>query len=138
LIGTADAASWRLGGFASCGIDQKHSGEGEVKLEDVKRTVQIGGLAVGIFLALALPAAAVGEGGVHFSGAIGAGVTIIGAGYGIGRIGSSAVESMARQPEVAGQIQTAMIIAAALIEGVTFFALIICIMNGAAWPEAVK
>ena len=73
--------------------------------------------------------------GVHFSGAIGAGVTIIGAGYGIGKIGSSAVESMARQPEVAGQIQTAMIIAAALIEGVTFFALIICIGgNGAALP----
>jgi F-type H+-transporting ATPase subunit c len=101
----------------------------------VKQTVQIGALAIGVFLALALPALAAGEGGVHFSGAIGAGVTIIGAGYGIGRIGSSAVESMARQPEVAGQIQTAMIIAAALIEGVTFFALIICIGgNGAAWP----
>ena len=58
---------------------------------------------------------------IHFSGAFGAAVTIIGAGYGIGRIGSSAVESMARQPEVAGQIQTAMIIAAALIEGVDRF-----------------
>ena len=82
-------------------------------------------------------APAAGESGVHFSGAIGAGVTIIGAGYGIGKIGSSAVESMARQPEVAGQIQTAMIIAAALVEGVTFFALIICIGgNGAAWPTA--
>ena len=64
-------------------------------------------------------------------------MTIIGAGYGIGKIGSSAVESMARQPEVAGQIQTAMIIAAALIEGVTFFALIICIGgNGAAFPAS--
>ena len=102
---------------------------------DVKQSVQILCLAIGVFLALTAPALAVGEGGVHFSGAIGAGVTIIGAGYGIGKIGSSAVESMARQPEVAGQVQTAMIIAAALIEGVTFFALIICIGgNGAAWP----
>ena len=54
---------------------------------------------------------------------------IIGAAYGIGKIGSSAVESMARQPEVAGNINTAMIIAAALIEGVTFFALIVCLLN---------
>jgi F-type H+-transporting ATPase subunit c len=56
--------------------------------------------------------------------AFGAGLIIIGAGYGIGRIGVSALESMARQPEVAGNIQTAMMISAALIEGVTFFALI--------------
>ncbi len=59
-------------------------------------------------------------------GAFGAGVVILGAGLGIGRIGAAAVESMARQPEVAGNIQGAMIIAAALIEGVTFFALIVC------------
>jgi F-type H+-transporting ATPase subunit c len=58
--------------------------------------------------------------------AFGSGLVILGAGYGIGKIGSSAVESMARQPEVAGNIQTAMIIAAALIEGATFFALIVC------------
>jgi F-type H+-transporting ATPase subunit c len=58
--------------------------------------------------------------------AFGSGLIILGAGYGIGKIGSSAVESMARQPEVAGNIQTAMIIAAALIEGATFFALIVC------------
>jgi F-type H+-transporting ATPase subunit c len=57
--------------------------------------------------------------------AVGAGLVIIGAALGIGRLGGSAVESMARQPETAGNIQTAMIIAAALIEGVTFFALII-------------
>lgn len=57
---------------------------------------------------------------------IGAGVTIIGAAYGISLIGSRAVESMARQPEVAGSIQVAMIISAALIEGVTFFALLVC------------
>jgi F-type H+-transporting ATPase subunit c len=61
--------------------------------------------------------------------AIGAGLVIIGAAYGIGRLGSAAVESMARQPETAGNIQTAMIIAAALIEGVTFFALIIIMLH---------
>jgi len=61
--------------------------------------------------------------------AIGAGLVIIGAAYGIGRIGSCAVESMSRQPEIAGAIQTAMIIAAALIEGIAFFALIICLMK---------
>jgi len=59
--------------------------------------------------------------------AFGAGLVILGAGYGIGKIGSCAVESMARQPEAAASIQTAMIISAALIEGATFFALIVCI-----------
>ena len=67
-----------------------------------------------------------------FSGAavgagIGAAITIIGAGYGFGRIGSAALESMARQPEIAGRIQTAMIVIAALLEGATFFALLVCI-----------
>ncbi|MGA2065173.1 MAG: ATP synthase F0 subunit C [Thermoguttaceae bacterium] len=61
--------------------------------------------------------------------AVGSGLAILGAGYGIGRIGSSAVESMARQPEVAGNIQTAMIVAAVFIEGVTFFALIVCLLG---------
>ncbi len=61
--------------------------------------------------------------------AFGAGLVLVGAGYGIGKIGSSAVESMARQPEVAGSIQTAMIITAAMIEGVTLFALIVCIVK---------
>ena len=65
---------------------------------------------------------------IDFGGAFGAGLVILGAGYGIGKIGSAAVESMARQPEVAGNIQTAMIIAAALIEGATFFALIVCML----------
>lgn len=62
--------------------------------------------------------------------AFGAGMIILGAGYGIAKIGSSSVESMARQPEVAGNVQTAMIISAALIEGATFFALIVCMMAG--------
>ena len=56
---------------------------------------------------------------------IGAGLVIIGAGVGIGLLAKGAVESMARQPEIAGQIQGAMIIAAALIEGATFFALLL-------------
>lgn len=66
---------------------------------------------------------------IVLGGAFGAGLIIIGAGLGIGKIGSCAVESMARQPEVAGNIQTAMIISAALIEGVTFFALAICFLS---------
>jgi F-type H+-transporting ATPase subunit c len=57
---------------------------------------------------------------------LGCGITILGLGIGLGRVGGSALESMARQPEVAGSIQTAMIIAAALIEGFTFYALYIC------------
>jgi F-type H+-transporting ATPase subunit c len=61
--------------------------------------------------------------------AFGAGLVMVGAGYGIGKIGSCAVESMARQPEVAGSIQTAMIITAAMLEGVTLFALIVCIIK---------
>jgi F-type H+-transporting ATPase subunit c len=64
---------------------------------------------------------------LFLGGAFAAGLVILGAGYGISKIGSAAVESMARQPEVAGSIQTAMIISAALIEGATFFALIVCI-----------
>ena len=65
---------------------------------------------------------------MNFGSAFGAGIVLLGAGLGIGRIGSSAVESMARQPEVAGNVQTAMIISAALIEGATFFALIVCML----------
>lgn len=54
---------------------------------------------------------------------VGAGLVVIGAGMGIGRIGSSAMEAIARQPEASNKIQTAMIIAAALIEGIGFAAL---------------
>ncbi|MCE9544055.1 MAG: ATP synthase F0 subunit C [Planctomycetia bacterium] len=63
---------------------------------------------------------------ITFSGAFGAGIVCLGSAYGIGKLASSALESMARQPEVAGNVQTAMIIAAALIEGFTFFALFVC------------
>ncbi len=65
---------------------------------------------------------------VYLGGAFGAGLVLLGAAMGISKIGAAAVESMARQPEVAGKIQTAMIIAAALIEGATFFALIVCML----------
>jgi F-type H+-transporting ATPase subunit c len=65
---------------------------------------------------------------IDFSKYFGAAITTVGAAYGIGKLASTAYESMARQPEVAGNIQTAMIIAAALIEGFTFFALVICFL----------
>jgi F-type H+-transporting ATPase subunit c len=66
--------------------------------------------------------------GPHLGAGLGAALTIIGAGIGFGRIGAAALESMARQPETAGQVQTAMLIIAALLEGATFFALIVCIL----------
>jgi F-type H+-transporting ATPase subunit c len=72
--------------------------------------------------------AAVPGGFMNLGAAVGAGLVILGAGWGIGRIGGQAVEGMSRQPEAAGNIQTAMIISAALIEGATFFALIVCML----------
>ena len=57
---------------------------------------------------------------------IGSGLVAIGAGMGIGKIGSSAMESMARQPEAAGKIQTAMLIIAALIEVIALFGVVVC------------
>ena len=60
---------------------------------------------------------------------IGVGLVIFGAALGIGGLTRAAVESMSRQPEIAANIQTAMIISAALIEGVTFFALIILLIK---------
>ena len=61
--------------------------------------------------------------------AIGAGLAVIGAGLGIGRIGGSAMDAIARQPEATGKIQTAMIIAAALIEGAALFAIVVAMMS---------
>jgi F-type H+-transporting ATPase subunit c len=60
--------------------------------------------------------------------AIGAGLSAIGAGIGIGRIGGSAMESIARQPESVGDIRANMIVAAALIEGAVFFAIVVCLL----------
>ena len=59
---------------------------------------------------------------------IGAGLAIIGAGLGIGRLAASAMEGSARQPTAAGDIRTSMIIAAALIEGATLFAIVVCLL----------
>jgi F-type H+-transporting ATPase subunit c len=60
--------------------------------------------------------------------AISAAVVVIGAAIGIGRIGVAAMEGISRQPEASGKIQTAMIIVAALIEGVSFFCAVICLL----------
>lgn len=59
---------------------------------------------------------------------IGAGVAVIGAGLGIGRIGGSAMEAIARQPEAANDLRSNMIVAAALVEGVALFAVIVCLL----------
>ncbi len=59
---------------------------------------------------------------------IGAGIAVIGAGIGIGQIGGKAMEAIARQPEVSGDIRSNMIVAAALVEGVAFFAIVICLL----------
>jgi F-type H+-transporting ATPase subunit c len=64
--------------------------------------------------------------------AIGAGLSVLGAGIGIGRIGGSAVEGIARNPEAAGKIQTAMIIMAALIEGVALFGVVVGLLGAKA------
>jgi F-type H+-transporting ATPase subunit c len=66
--------------------------------------------------------------GPHLAAGLGAGITLIGAGIGFGKIGAAALESMARQPEVAGQIGTNMLTIATLLEGATFFSLIVCIL----------
>jgi len=61
--------------------------------------------------------------------AVGAGLAVIGAGLGIGRIGGSAMDAIARQPEATPKIQLAMIIAAALIEGAALFAIVVALMT---------
>ncbi|MDR2146086.1 MAG: ATP synthase F0 subunit C [Tannerella sp.] len=62
------------------------------------------------------------------AGPIGAGLAVIGAGLGIGKIGASAMEAIGRQPEASGDIRTSMIIAAALVEGVALFAVVVSFM----------
>lgn len=61
--------------------------------------------------------------------AVGAGIAVIGAGLGIGKIGGNAMEAIARQPEAASRIQTAMIISAALIEGAALFAIVVALLD---------
>ena len=60
---------------------------------------------------------------------IGAGIAAIAAGIGIGKIGSSAMDAIARQPEASGDIRSNMIVIAALVEGVALFAVIVCVMS---------
>jgi F-type H+-transporting ATPase subunit c len=64
----------------------------------------------------------------HFGAGVGAGLAVLGAGLGIGKIGSSAMEAIARQPESVGDIRSNMIVAAALVEGVAFFAVVCCLL----------
>lgn len=75
-----------------------------------------------------LLAAEAAAGFAKLGAAVGAGLAAIGAGIGIGRIGGSAMDAMARQPEKMGDLRSNMIIAAALVEGVAFFAVIIAIL----------
>ncbi|MBI69470.1 MAG: ATP synthase F0 subunit C [Phycisphaerae bacterium] len=81
--------------------------------------------------ALAAPVAAEGAAaaGGGIGGGLAAGLGAVGAGLGIGRIGGSAVESIARQPEMAGSIGTNMIITAALVEGVALFAVVVGLLG---------
>ena len=93
----------------------------------MKGFAKIAAASVGMALLFVAPAMAQGGGtSIEFSGAFGAGLVTLGAAFGIGRLAASAYDGMSRQPEIAGSIQTAMIIAAALIEGFTFYALFIC------------
>lgn len=64
-----------------------------------------------------------------FGGAIGAGLAVIGAGLGIGKIGANAMDAMARQPEIKNDLRMNMIIIAALVEGVALFAVIVCLLG---------
>jgi F-type H+-transporting ATPase subunit c len=64
----------------------------------------------------------------NLGAALGAGIVVFGASLGIGRIGATAMEAIARQPEAAGDIRSNMIVAAALIEGAAFFAIVVCLL----------
>ena len=68
-------------------------------------------------------------GGARLGAAIGAGLVVMGGAAGIGRIGGSAVESMARQPEASGSINGVALILAAMIEGATLFAVVVCLLG---------
>ena len=81
-----------------------------------------------MLLSILLQAAA-GVGIGKLGAAIGAGIAVLGAGVGIGRIGGSAMEAMARQPEISGDLRMNMIIAAALVEGVALIAIVVCLLT---------
>ncbi len=95
------------------------------------KKVQLAGLAVAFLLLAASPAFAQDGktnvmAGAGAGAGLGAALCIVGAGIGFGRIGAAALDSMARQPEVAGRVLPTMIVIAALLEGAVFFALFIC------------
>lgn len=97
------------------------------------RTLKLVGAAMLVVLVGTSPLLAEDKGAASFYGTaaaagFGAALTIVGAAWGFGRIGAAALESMARQPEKAGDIRGAMIVIAALLEGATFFSLIVCII----------
>lgn len=89
-----------------------------------------------ILFATPLFAQAPGGTSISFSGAFGAGLAVMGGAWGIGRLTSAAVESMARQPSIAGNAFLSMIIAAAMIEGATLFAIVVC-MGQNPWDPAL-
>lgn len=95
-----------LGGFGLIGADVAFAQEGNAA----------GGPAIG------------DEGLAGVGAGVGAGLVVMGGAAGIGRVGGSAVESMARQPEAAGTINTAMLITAAMIEGATLFGVLVCLL----------
>jgi len=87
-------------------------------------------MLLSVFFALGLicsPVLAQGVMSLRPIAGIGMGLAVLGAGIGIGRIGGSACESIARQPEMAGKIQTAMLITAALVEGLAFAVVVFCL-----------
>jgi F-type H+-transporting ATPase subunit c len=98
------------------------------------RMLQLALLVLGVFLMSGSPllAADIAGTGTFYGAAIGSGIgcalSLVGAGIGFGRIGAAALESMARQPEVAADVGRNMITIAALLEGATFFSLIVCII----------
>jgi F-type H+-transporting ATPase subunit c len=102
------------------------------------KILNLAGLAVVLVLLSALPAFAQGTGnsyalsGSGVAAGLGMGLTIIGAGIGFGRIGGAALDSMARQPEVAPRIQTAMLIIAAMLEGATLASVVFLFVIGLA------
>ena len=81
-----------------------------------------------MLLSVLLQATAAAVGVSKLGAAIGAGLAVIGAGLGIGKIGGSAMEAIARQPEASGDIRRNVIIAAALIEGVALLAVVVCLL----------
>jgi F-type H+-transporting ATPase subunit c len=94
--------------------------------------VRSGFMALGLMFAMVATASAqeaAVSGGTQMPGAIGAGLAVIGGGIGIGLLAKGAVEAIARQPEAAGAIQINMILAAALIEGATLFAIIVGLLQ---------